>query len=133
MERDNEAKATSSEKVQCSASAREQEHYAERLRRRAETMGGTVVEGDVVDTQVALTSDDVNEHSVALPSHTVEPDWRSTTHAIDSDRHLCLLCGKHAIDCSWKNSKGGWTGLVVRNQLSRWLSQNRSYGCWPQP
>lgn len=65
-----------------SASTREQASYAERLiaagerlRRRAEAMGGTVIEGDVVEEQVALTSRDVNEQSVTLPSHTVEPDW----------------------------------------------------------
>ena len=64
-----------------SASAREQTHYADRLiaagewlRRRAEAMGGTVIEGDMVEGQVALTSGDVNKQSVALPSHTVEPD-----------------------------------------------------------
>jgi hypothetical protein len=80
-----------------SASAREQAHYAERLiaagerlMRRAEAMGhtlvegravdGTVIEGDAVEGQVALTSGDGGEKSVALPSHTVELDWRPTTH-----------------------------------------------------
>jgi zinc finger protein len=45
-----------------SASAREQTHYSdrlmaagERLRQRAEAMGGTVIKGDVVEGQVALT------------------------------------------------------------------------------
>lgn len=66
-----------------SASAREQAYYAERLiavgerlRRRAEAMAGTVIEGDIIEGQVALTSDDVNEQSIALSSHAVEPDWR---------------------------------------------------------
>jgi hypothetical protein len=70
-----------------SASAREQTHYSdrlmaagERLRRRAEAMGGTVIEGEVIEGQVALTSSDANEQSIALTSHTVEPDWRHITH-----------------------------------------------------
>lgn len=56
-----------------SADAAEQEHYAQRLisvgkrlRRRAESRGGMVVEGEV-------------QESLALPAHAVEPiqlDWR---------------------------------------------------------
>jgi hypothetical protein len=66
-----------------SATASEQRHYAqrliaagERLRQRAATVGATVIEGDVFEEQVALTSSDGNEQSVALPSHTVEPNWK---------------------------------------------------------
>ncbi|MCA1606055.1 MAG: hypothetical protein LC775_11435 [Acidobacteria bacterium] len=80
-----------------SASAQEQTHYAERLiaagerlGRRAATVGATVIEGDVVEEQVALTSSDGGKQSVALPSHTVEPDWWHTTHVLESiepDRH----------------------------------------------
>ena len=90
-----------------SASAQEQVHYAERLiaagerlKQRAAAMGqtlvegmavdGTVIEGDVVEGQVALTSGDGDKKSVALPPHTVEPDWRHTTHVlepIEPDRH----------------------------------------------
>lgn len=54
-----------------SASAAEQEHYAqrliavgERLQRRADGMGGAVIEGEVVA-----------EASVALPVRTIELDW----------------------------------------------------------
>jgi len=90
-----------------SASFREQAHYAERLiaagerlRRRAEVMGqtlvegrvvcGTVIEGDVVEGRVALTSGDGDEKSVALPFPAVELDWQHTTHVrepIEPDRH----------------------------------------------
>lgn len=56
-----------------SAGAAEQAHYAERLiatgerlRRRAEAMSGTVIEGEVVPSAA-------HKQSVALPSHTVEP------------------------------------------------------------
>jgi len=59
-----------------SASTAEQAHYAERLiaagerlRRRAEAMGGTAIEGEVVASAA-------HEQSIALPSHTVEPDCR---------------------------------------------------------
>lgn len=54
-----------------SASAVEQRHYAKRLiaaggrlRRRADGMDGAVIEGEVVAGA-----------SIALPAHTVEPDW----------------------------------------------------------
>ncbi len=54
-----------------SASAAEQRHYAkrliaagERLQRRADGMGGAVIEGEVVAGA-----------SRALPAHTVEPEW----------------------------------------------------------
>ncbi|HVE95444.1 MAG TPA: hypothetical protein VNA67_00385, partial [Pseudonocardiaceae bacterium] len=53
-----------------SASAVEQRHYAkrliaagERLQRRADGMGGAVIEGEVVAGVL-----------IALPAHTVEPD-----------------------------------------------------------
>jgi len=56
-----------------SASAREQQYYAqrliavgERLRRRAAGMGDVVIEGEVLV-----------DKEIALPAHTVEPDWRS--------------------------------------------------------
>ena len=56
-----------------STSAAEQAHYAqrliaagERLRQRAMTEG-----------RIMLTSGDVDEQSVVLPTHTVEPDWKS--------------------------------------------------------
>ncbi|MGH3765830.1 MAG: hypothetical protein ACRDS0_12475 [Pseudonocardiaceae bacterium] len=54
-----------------SASVAEQRHYAqrliavgERLRSRADRMGGTVIEGEV-------------SGEIALPTYAVEPDWRS--------------------------------------------------------
>ncbi|MGQ0719704.1 MAG: hypothetical protein ACT4NP_20770 [Pseudonocardiales bacterium] len=54
-----------------SASSAEQRHYAkrliaagERLQRRADGMGGAVIDGEVV-TGV----------SIALPAHMVEPEW----------------------------------------------------------
>lgn len=53
------------------ASAAEQRHYAERLiaagerlRRRAERMGGAVIEGEIVIGA-----------SFALPAQTITPDW----------------------------------------------------------
>lgn len=57
--------------VEGSASAAEQQHYAqrliaagERLQRRADGMGSAVIEGElVIDEQLAL------------PAHTVELDW----------------------------------------------------------
>lgn len=91
-----------------SASAREQVYYAERLvaagerlRRRAKGMGdevagGTVIdegvvrrivmetvviEGEVVEGEVAMKSETGGawkDDSLALPSHTVEPDGRHT-------------------------------------------------------
>jgi hypothetical protein len=55
-----------------SASAREQQHWAqrliavgERLRRRADGMVDVVIEGEVL-----------SDKAIALPAHTVEPDWR---------------------------------------------------------
>ena len=54
-----------------SASAAEQRHYAkrliaagERLQRRADGLGGAVIEGEVVAGA-----------SIAFPAHTVEPEW----------------------------------------------------------
>ncbi len=54
-----------------SASAAEQQHYAkrliaagERLQRRADRMGGAVIEGEVVAGA-----------SIALPAHVVELEW----------------------------------------------------------
>jgi hypothetical protein len=54
-----------------SASADEQQHYADRLiaagerfKRRAEKTGGAIIDGEVLA-----------EDSIALPGHTVEPDW----------------------------------------------------------
>ncbi|MGH3778699.1 MAG: hypothetical protein ACRDRR_23680 [Pseudonocardiaceae bacterium] len=54
-----------------SASAAEQRHYAtrliaagERLQRRADGMGGAVIEGEVVAGA-----------SIALPANAVEPEW----------------------------------------------------------
>lgn len=60
--------------VEGNASAAEQQHYAQRLiaageglKRRAEAMGGTIIEGEVL-----------TDEPIALPGHTVEPvelDW----------------------------------------------------------
>ncbi|MGH3910535.1 MAG: hypothetical protein ACRDRM_06850 [Pseudonocardiaceae bacterium] len=54
-----------------SASVSEQRQYAqrlisggERLKRRADGMGGAIIEGEVVA-----------DEPTALPAHTVEPDW----------------------------------------------------------
>jgi len=59
-----------------SATASEQARYAERLiaagerlKQRAATVGATVIEGDVVEEHVALTSNDGGKQSVALPSY----------------------------------------------------------------
>jgi len=56
-----------------SAGFAEQRHYAqrliaggERLKRRADRMGGTVIEGEVVA-----------DGPIALPAHIVELDWES--------------------------------------------------------
>lgn len=56
-----------------SASAAEQQHYAqrliaagERLQRRANEIGGAVIEGHFL----------IDER-IVLPAHTVEPDWKS--------------------------------------------------------
>ncbi|MGH3915238.1 MAG: hypothetical protein ACRDTC_17800 [Pseudonocardiaceae bacterium] len=63
--------------IEGSASAAEQENYAdrlvaaaERLRRRAAAMSGALRKREVAERN----ADD--EQSVALPSHTVEPDWK---------------------------------------------------------
>ena len=57
--------------VDDNASAAEQRHYAERLiaagewlRRRADGLGGTIIEGEAAE---------VREAPLALPLHTVEP------------------------------------------------------------
>jgi hypothetical protein len=58
--------------IEGSASAIEQQRYAqrliaagERLRRRADEMNHPVIDGEVL-----------TDKEIALPSHTVEPDWK---------------------------------------------------------